>query len=165
MNVLNSVSYGPIVISKMMRDNFIKVDELSLSQHHLEFNDDPMMMTRPRDLSYLNIDTVRPLNELRKSFEKDGGSSEVIKMFVLQLSNERFEHIRNIRSIADVLVDVGGLSNVIFSCLGLLYTTFGQPFRDIELGVALQKLKEKKKGAIQKGMGSSRYDYHLSMWF
>lgn len=89
----------------------------------------------------------------------------------MQLSNDRYEHVRKISSLGNVFSEVGGLANVIYGALFGIYYFFGAPVRDIELAKAFQKLKEKHLGKKanehihSEDRLSTKYDNHISCFF
>ena len=53
---------------------------------------------------------------------------------------------RNAVSVLTVLVDVGGLTEFLFTGLWLAYLFFGAPFRDLQLAVSFNKLTNQIEG-------------------
>ena len=124
VTTIDSISYGPIDVNEKMRDKSTDMDLIAISNHNLTINDDHLHFSdhHTRHMQYQNKENLR---HLKWTGQLDRSIGDVYKLYSLQMSNFRYEHVRKVSSLVSVFSEVGGLLNIVYLTLLFIYMYFG----------------------------------------
>lgn len=138
---MKSYNLGPIKVDPSRR-NEVSFDEISFGVEQMSITDEKVY-GYPRVSELLNIVQKREGNDVREFYKFNGvlEGRQMIRLRVLQLSNEGSTHRRVALNIITQIADLGGLYAFIMLFFTSLYYFFASPLRNLHLAVSFNSMK------------------------
>ena len=141
---MKSVNYGPINIDSSKREELVNFEEINYGLNKLKITDSNVI-DNARDTSFVNIVGTRTGTDSRSLYLIQGDDSDRHLIYVkfLMVSNEGHIYSRKVTSLLLELCRIGGMLKIMTAFGGFAFWWFVQPYRDLDLSISFNHLKNK----------------------
>ena len=97
-----------------------------------------MAVAPSRTTEFCNIAHVGTISDLKANyyFEDSLHAVNLIKTYIIQMSNVGNDYLREAESVSGVAADLGGMAKTLLSIFAAIELFFGSPFRKLDFAVS-----------------------------